>query len=84
MSKKGKKSKSDKISKSQDSSAIEIGYLTGAILDYYESTGYEPLDSGEEWKDLDPEKYRAKGIEVPADLDEEIKKAFMAQIKKLQ
>lgn len=70
--------------KSEESTALELGVLTGAILDYYETTGGAPLDSGEEWKKLDPEKYIPRGVDVPLDLDEEIKKAFMTQIKKFQ
>jgi hypothetical protein len=68
----------------ESQSAIEIGYLTSIILDYYGETGFQPLEEGEEWKESDPEKYRVKGIQVPSDLDAEIKKAFMAQIKKFQ
>jgi hypothetical protein len=82
---KGKKSKVEKVSEEEsNASAVEIGYLTGAILDYYESTGRPPLEEGDEWKDLDPEKYRPKGLEIPEELDKEIMKAFIAQIKKFQ
>jgi hypothetical protein len=64
--------------------AVEISYLTTAILDYYDATGSSPAEEGDEWKKLDPEKYLTKGIEIPEDLDREIKKAFMVQIKKFQ
>jgi len=91
MSKKGKGKKSKVIEDVNEieeieivPSAVEIGYITTAILDYYESTGSQPLEDGDEWKKLDPEKYMSKGIEVPAELDKEIKKAFIAQIKKFQ
>lgn len=65
-------------------SAVEIGYLTTAILDYYESTGNQLLEDGEDWKRLDPEKYMKKGLDIPKELDEEIKKAFIAQIRRFQ
>jgi len=68
----------------EEPTAIELGVLTGAILDYYETTGSQPLDSGEEWKKSDPDKYMTTGVEVPEDLEKEIKKAFMTQIKKFQ
>lgn len=65
-------------------SAIEIDYLTTTILNYYESTGIQPLEDGDEWKKVDPEKYMKKGLNIPKELDDEIKKAFIAQIKKFQ
>jgi hypothetical protein len=71
-------------SNQEEPTAIELGVLTGAILDYYETTGEQPLDSGEEWKRLKPEEHMPKTVSIPMDLDEEIKKAFMAQIKKFQ
>lgn len=81
---KRKKSKVEEISEEQDStSVIEIGYLTEAILDYYESTGKAPLEEGDEWKkgtDYEP----SSSIEIPEELDKEITKAFIAQIKKFQ
>ena len=86
MSKKPKKSKKkvDGLEEIKETpSAVEIGYITGAILDYYESTGRPPLDEGDEWKegtDYEPKPI----VEIPEDLDEEIKKAFIAQIKKFQ
>jgi len=64
--------------------AVEFGYLTTAILDYYEATGSGPIEDGDEWKKLDPDKYMLKGIEIPEDIDKEIKKAFIVQIKKFQ
>jgi len=64
--------------------AIEFGYLTTAILDYYDGTGTSPADEGDEWKNSDPDKYLQKGIKVPEDIDKEIKKAFLVQIKKFQ
>lgn len=91
MSKKGKGKKSKVIEGINEieeveviPSAVEIGYITTAILDYYEATGSQPLEDGDEWKKLDPDKYMTKGIEVPKDLDEEIRKAFIAQIKRFQ
>jgi len=48
--------------------AVEFGYLTTAILDYYEATGSGPIEDGE----------------IPEDIDKEIKKAFIVQIKKFQ
>lgn len=91
MSKKGKGKKSKAIEDVNDieeleliPSAVEIGYITTTILDYYESTGSQPLEDGDEWKRLDPDKYMSKGVKIPNDLDEEIKKAFIAQIKRFQ
>jgi len=68
----------------QSPPAIEFGYLTTAILDYYDGIGSGTVEEGDEWKKLDPDKYLPKGIEVPEDIDKEIKKAFMVQIKKFQ
>ena len=65
------------------SGALEIGYLTGAILDYYETAGPQQFDEGEDWK-KDTEHDKRQKSTVPEDLDSEIKKAFMFQIKKLQ
>lgn len=91
MSKKGKRKKSKVIEDVNEiegiesvPSASEIGYITTAILDYYESTGSQPLEDGDEWKSLDPDKYMSKGVKIPNDLDEEIKKAFISQIKRFQ
>lgn len=62
---------------------LEMGYLITAILDYYSETGEPPLEDGEEWKsgtDYAPK----SSLKIPADLDIEVKKAFMVQIKKFQ
>jgi len=83
-------SNSEKIEELEDnvdsgeSSAIELGVLTGAILDYYETTGTEGFDEGEGWKKGSEHDTRKPGVEIPEDLNAEIKKAFMAQIKKFQ
>lgn len=83
---KGKKSKNkiEEVEEVKDTqSAVEIGYLTTAILDYYEATGRPPLDEGDEWKegtDYEPK----SSLDIPEDLDNEIRKAFIAQIKKFQ
>lgn len=64
--------------------AVEFGYLTTAIIDYYEAIGTGPVEDGDEWKRSDPDKYLSKGVEVPEDVDKEIRKAFIVQIKKFQ
>jgi len=91
MSKKGKGKKSKVIEDVNEiegvesiSSAVDIGYITTVILDYYESTRSQSLEDGDEWKRLDPEKYMSKDFNIPEDLDKEIKKAFIAQIKRFQ
>jgi hypothetical protein len=68
----------------EEPTPIELGVLTGAILDYYETTGGEGFDEGEGWKENTEHDKRKSGVEIPGDLDEEIKKAFMTQIKKFQ
>jgi len=69
---------------SDGGSAMELGYLTTAILDYYETTATEGFDEGEGWKAGSEHDKRKKGVEIPADLNAEIKKAFIVQIKKFQ
>lgn len=62
---------------------IDLSYLTDAILDYYTTTGAPVLEDGEEWKsgtDFAPK----SSVNIPQELDNEIKKAFIAQIKKFQ
>ena len=82
---KGKKSQIiDETEEVEISSTVEVSYIITTILDYYEATGARQLEEGEEWKKLDPDKYMSKGIDIPEDLDEEIKKTFIAQIKKFQ
>jgi len=68
---------------SDNNSAVEIGYLTGAILDYYEATGGQPLDEGDEWK-IGTEYEPKTKSNIPKELDEAIKKAFLVQVKKFQ
>jgi hypothetical protein len=64
-------------------SAVDLGYLVNAIIDYYGETSAQPLDEGDEWKEGTD--YAPKpNLSVPKDLDNEVKKAFMAQIKKFQ
>jgi len=67
----------------EGNSALEIGYLTGAILDYYETTGAPQIEDGDEWKA--GTEYESKSrLNIPSELDIEIKKAFIFQIKKFQ
>lgn len=90
---KGKKSKKSEVDveslvegsedESTASGAVEIGYLTSAILDYYNDTGEQTLDEGDEWKQGTKYAPKVKSA-VPKELDEEIKKAFLVQIKKFQ
>ncbi len=90
---KGKKSKKSEVDietvvegsedESTASGAVEIGYLTSAILDYYNDTGEQTLDEGDEWKQGTKYAPKVKSV-VPKELDEEIKKAFLVQIKKFQ
>ena len=63
--------------------AVELGYITGVILDYYSETGEQQPDEGEEWK-VGTEHASKPGITIPEELDKEILKAFMTQIKKFQ
>lgn len=67
----------------ENNSAVEIGYLTGAILDYYEATGGQPFDEGDEWKRGTEHEPKAKS-NIPKELDDAIREAFMVQIKKFQ
>ncbi len=89
---KGKKSKkNDKIDElyvvqnpsveDANNSALDIGYLTGAILDYYESTGAAPLDDGDEWKAGTSFEPKSR-CNIPKEIDEAVKAAFLIQIKK--
>jgi len=66
-----------------DNSVIEIGYLIGAILDYYEATGRQPLDDGDEWK-RGTEHEPGSSCNIPKALDDEIMNSFLIQIKKFQ
>ncbi|MEK6829562.1 MAG: hypothetical protein AABY15_05580 [Nanoarchaeota archaeon] len=90
---KGKKSQKHEIEEEDNvveesspesiSAAVEIGYLTTAIIEYYESTGPEALEDGDEWKA--GTKYAPKSkSHIPSELDVEIRKAFLIQIKKFQ
>jgi hypothetical protein len=88
MSNKGKKDQEiEEVMHESDSdsgNAMELGYLTTAILDYYETTGKESFDEGEDWKVGTEHDKRREAVKIPADLDKEIKKAFIAQVKKFQ
>lgn len=64
-------------------SALDIGYLVGAIIDYYETTGSPTLDEGDEWKSGTEYEPRSR-CNIPQELDEAVKKAFLFQIKKFQ
>jgi hypothetical protein len=88
---KGKKSKnydeseelSGFVTNTQDTAnnVLDIGYLTGAILDYYEVTGAPALDEGDEWKAGTSYEPKSR-CNIPSELDEAVKKAFLVQIKK--
>ena len=89
MSNKPKKNDQEQIEEAivisetkSEGSVVEFGELMGIVLDYYANTGDQPLIEGDEWK-KDTE-YMPRGIEIPEDLDGEVKKAFIAQIKKYQ
>lgn len=73
----------DDNTSSNNNSTIEIDCLIGAILDYYETTAEQTVDEGEEWKIGTEYEMKSKS-NIPKELDEAIKKAFLAQIKKLQ
>lgn len=64
-----------------ENSVLDIGYLTGAILDYYEVTGAPALDEGDEWKAGTSFEPKSR-CNIPKELDEAVKKAFLIQIKK--
>lgn len=90
---KGKKSQKHEIDEEENvveettpesiSAAVEIGYLTTAIIEYYESTGPAPIEDGDEWKSGTKYAPKAKS-HIPSELDVEIGKAFLIQIKKFQ
>jgi hypothetical protein len=87
MSDKGKGAEVEEImqdAESENGNAMELGYLTTAILDYYETTGTEGFDEGEGWKAGTEHDKRKTAVSIPEDLDKEIKKAFIAQVKKFQ
>lgn len=84
MSKPGKTEELEDEVSTEDSTAFELGVLTGAILDYYETTGAEGFDEGEAWKKGTEHDNRKAVVEIPEDLNAEVKKAFMTQIKKFQ
>ncbi len=62
---------------------VGIGELTAIILDYYCVTGDQPLDFGDEWKKGTDHEPKPTAV-IPEELDKEIKKAFLFQIKKFQ
>lgn len=63
--------------KSNSHGPLELSYLIGAVLDYYQE---EEIEEGEEWKG----KSMLINKNVPKDLDEEIKKTFIALLKGFQ
>lgn len=60
----------------------ELGCLMDTILDYFCATGEPPLVEGDEWKE--GTEYRPKGLSIPKEVDDEVKKAFIFQLKKFQ
>lgn len=72
----------DKISNEgiKDTEIFSFGYLVNVILDYYCETSLtsDPADS---WK-KGTEHEEKNSPEIPADVDELIKKAFKSQLKK--
>lgn len=69
------------LSEDQSDSNLHFGELIGIMLDYYSSTGEQPLTEGNEWKRNSPD-YMPKGIEIPDTINKEVEKAFIAQVKK--
>lgn len=69
------------IGETKSTSIVEFGELVGMILDYYDATGSN-LEEGDEWKR--GTEHASKMLEVPEDVDGELKKAFISQIKKFQ
>lgn len=65
-----------------DAGPIKLNYLVDTVLNYYASSGEQALIEGDEWKK--GTEHMPKGIEIPEDLDKEIKKTFIHQIKKFQ
>lgn len=61
---------------------MEFKFLIDTVLDYYASSGEQALTEGDEWKK--GTEHMPQGIEVPEDVDSEVKKAFIHQIKKFQ
>jgi len=64
-------------------SAVELSYLTGAILDYYEASGKPSLDEGDEWKSGTEHEPKSR-CNIPKEIDDAIKIAFLVQIYKFQ
>lgn len=58
-------------------SMLELSYLVNSILDYYQD---EEAADGEEWK-------KEAGVSkrnIPQEVDNEVKKAFISQLRKFQ
>jgi hypothetical protein len=70
------------IEETVNAGPIEFKYLIDTVLDYYASSGEQALTEGDEWKK--GTEHMPQGIEIPEDVDEEVRKAFVCQIKKFQ
>lgn len=68
----------------KDTEVFSFGYLINTILDYYAETAVEELDSSESWKKgTEYEKSATSAaINIPADVDKMVKKAFEKQLRK--
>lgn len=64
----------------KDTEIFSFGYLVNVILDYYCETSHV-LDPSDSWK-KDTEHDEKNGPDIPAEIDEMIKKAFKNQLKK--
>jgi hypothetical protein len=70
------------IEEVESAGPIKLRYLIDTVLDYYASSGEQALTEGDEWKK--GTEHMPQGIEVPEELDKEVRKAFIHQIKKFQ
>lgn len=66
----------------EESGAAEFGYIINVILDYYEIKGGSHKDDGESWKK--GTEHDVSGVDLPEEVDAEIMKAFITQVKKFQ
>jgi len=68
----------------KDTEVFSFGYLIDTILGYYAETSIEGLDSSESWKKgTEYEKNASSAsINIPADVDKMVKKAFEKQLRK--
>lgn len=67
----------DNISDKNDISTVELSYLVNSILEYYHD---EDAGDGDQWK----KESGMSNKNIPEDIDVEVKKAFISQLRKFQ